>query len=207
MGPERWREVERLYHAALEREQDQRAEYLQASFGEDQALRQEVEGLLAYQGQVHSFLEVPAPEIVAQQQRGKLETGQGFRLSTGDKLGPYEIQRPLGAGGMGEVYCARDNRLGRTVALKILSARVTEQAGMRRRFETEAKTISSLNHPHICTLYDLGCQEGVDYVVREYLEGQTLAERLKKGPLPPDQVLDYAVQMTDALDSAHRHGV
>jgi serine/threonine protein kinase/Tol biopolymer transport system component len=128
-------------------------------------------------------------------------------LSDGARLGPYEILAPIGAGGMGEVYRARDSRLGRTVAIKILSEHLSIQPQFRERFEREARAVSSLNHPHICTLHDLGCEGGVDYVVMEYLEGETLAQRLKKGALPPDRVLEYAIQVTDAIDTAHRHGV
>ena len=105
-------------------------------------------------------------------------------LATGSKLGPYEIQSPLGAGGMGEVYRAKDTRLGRTVAIKILPQGLAETPEIRQRFEREARAISSLNHPHICALYDVGRHEGTDYLVMEYLEGETLAARLEKGPLP-----------------------
>ncbi len=102
-------------------------------------------------------------------------------LEAGTRLGPYEILSPLGAGGMGEVYKARDTRLDRTVAIKLLLAHVADDPDLRQRFEREAKTISSLNHPHICTLHDIGQQDGIDYLVMEYLEGETLAARLTKG--------------------------
>ena len=107
-------------------------------------------------------------------------------LQPGTKLGPYEIQSQLGAGGMGEVYKARDTRLDRTVAIKVLPAHVADDPDLRQRFELEAKTISSLNHPHICTLHDIGQQDGIDFLVMEYLEGETLAARLTKGPLPTE---------------------
>ena len=128
-------------------------------------------------------------------------------LTNGTKLGPYEIVAPLGAGGMGVVYRARDTRLERTVAIKILPPHLSNDPKLRQRFEHEAKTISSLNHPHICTLYDVGQQDGIDFLVMEYLEGETLAARLAKGPLPLDQVLKYGVQIADALDKANRNGV
>jgi eukaryotic-like serine/threonine-protein kinase len=128
-------------------------------------------------------------------------------LATGAKLGPYEIQSPLGAGGMGEVYRARDTRLERTVALKILPAQFSSDPVRKQRFEREAKTISSLNHPHICVLYDVGHQDGMDYLVMECVEGETLAKRLEKAPLPLDQVLKYGAQIADGLDKAHRSGV
>jgi len=128
-------------------------------------------------------------------------------LAPGTKLGPYEIATPLGAGGMGEVYRARDTRLERTVAIKILPAQLSSDPIRKQRFEREARTISSLNHPHICVLHDVGHQDGVDYLVMECVEGETLAKRLEKGPLPLEQVLKYGAQIADALDKAHRSGV
>jgi len=128
-------------------------------------------------------------------------------LTSGAKLGPYEIIAPLGAGGMGEVYRALDTRLDRTVAIKILPSHLSDDAMRRQRFEREAKAVSSLNHPHICTLYDVGRQDGVDFIVMEYVEGVTLAARLEKGPLPTVEVLEYGIQLASALDKAHRNGV
>ncbi len=128
-------------------------------------------------------------------------------LALGTKLGPYEIVAPLGAGGMGEVYRARDTRLERTVAIKILPEQVSHDPVRKQRFEREAKTISSLNHPHICVLHDIGHQDGIDYLVMECVEGETLAKRLEKGPLPLEQVLKLGAQIADALDKAHRSGV
>src|ERR1022692_3157997 len=107
-------------------------------------------------------------------------------LTPGSRLGPYEVLAPLGAGGMGEVYRARDKRLDRDVAIKILSAALTATPAIRQRFEREARVIASLNHPNICTLYDVGHQDGADFLVMEFLEGETLASRLAKGPLPPE---------------------
>ena len=128
-------------------------------------------------------------------------------LSPGARLGPYEILSAIGAGGMGEVYRARDTRLERTVAIKVLPSHLSASPEARHRFEREAKTISALSHPHICALYDVGNQDGVEYLVMEYLEGETLAERLAKAPLPLPQVLRFAVEMADALDRAHRQGI
>jgi len=128
-------------------------------------------------------------------------------LPPGTKLGPYEIQGPLGAGGMGEVYRARDTRLERSVAIKILPAQFSADPVRKQRFEREAKTISGLNHPNICVLHDIGSQDGVDYLVMECVEGETLAKRLEKGPLPLEQVLRYGAQIAVALDCAHRSGV
>ena len=128
-------------------------------------------------------------------------------LSAGTKLGPYEIQAPLGAGGMGEVYRARDTRLERTVAVKVLPDHLSCDPESSQRFEREARTISSLNHPHICALYDIGTQDGIDFLVMEYLEGQTLADRLQRGALPVEEVLEIGIEIADALDKAHRQGI
>jgi serine/threonine-protein kinase len=128
-------------------------------------------------------------------------------ILSGKRLGPYEILSAIGAGGMGEVYRARDTRLNRIVAIKVLPTHLADKSDLRERFEREARTIGSLNHPHICTLHDIGHQNGIDYLVLEYLEGETLAERLKKGPLRLDQVLQYAIEIADALDKAHRKGI
>src|SRR5258707_1066496 len=120
-------------------------------------------------------------------------------LSAGARLGPYEILSPLGAGGMGEVYRAKDTRLDRTVAIKVLPTHLSANPDLRARFEREARAISTLSHPHICPLYDIGYQDGIDFLVMEYLEGETLAHRIKKCALPPEQVVQYAIQITDAL--------
>jgi eukaryotic-like serine/threonine-protein kinase len=128
-------------------------------------------------------------------------------IATGTRLSHFEISTLLGAGGMGEVYKARDTRLDRIVAIKVLPAHLADKPELRERFEREARTIASLNHPHICTLYDIGRQDGTDFLVMEYLEGETLATRLLKGPLPLEQALQYAIEIADALDKAHRKGV
>src|ERR1035438_3348672 len=128
-------------------------------------------------------------------------------LATGTKLGPYDIQSPHGAGGMGEVYQARDPRIDRTVAIKILPTQVSQDSDAKQRFDREARAISSLNHPNICALYDVGTQDGISYIVMEYLQGQTLANRLDKGPLPFGQLLKYAIDICEGLDRAHRSGV
>ncbi len=128
-------------------------------------------------------------------------------LAAGVRLGPYEVVSPLGSGGMGEVYKGRDTRLGRDVAIKVLPAHLIDDPDVKARFEREAKSISQLTHPHICTLYDVGSEGGVEYLVMELLEGQTLADRLEKGPLPTEQVVRFGVEIADALDRAHRAGI
>src|SRR5580704_54190 len=115
-------------------------------------------------------------------------------LTSGTRLGPYEIQSALGAGGMGEVYRARDSRLSRTVAIKVLPDHLSSSPEAKQRFEREARAISALNHPNICTLYDVGHQSGIDYLVMEFLEGETLADRLRRGKLPMEQTLRYATE-------------
>src|SRR5262249_5714577 len=128
-------------------------------------------------------------------------------LITGSRLGPYEIQSALGAGGMGEVYKARDTRLDRIVAIKVLPASLGSDPQFRERFDREARAISQLDHPHICALYDVGEQDGTPFLVMQYLEGETLEARLKRRPLPLDEALRYAIQIADALDRAHRAGI
>ena len=134
-------------------------------------------------------------------------------LSPGTRLGPYEITAQIGAGGMGEVYRARDTRLDRTVAIKMLPSHVAANPDVRQRFDREARAISSLNHPHICSLYDVGHQAGIDFLVMEYVDGETLAERLSRSgaakvpALRVEEVLRYGIEIADALDKAHRQGI
>jgi serine/threonine protein kinase len=128
-------------------------------------------------------------------------------LVAGTRLGPYEIVSPLGAGGMGEVYRATDTRLDRTVAIKVLNSSLDATPDLKARFEREARTISQLNHPNICTLHDVGHDNGTDFLVMEFIEGESLSARLKSGPLPPDQLLKIAAEVADALHKAHRAGI
>ena len=127
-------------------------------------------------------------------------------LTAGTKLGPYEILAMLGAGGMGEVYRARDTRLDRTVAVKVLASLLSSSPELKQRMEREAKAISSLNHRHICHLYDIGSQDGTDYMVMEFLEGETLAERLRKGAMPLNEIFKTGIAVAEALAVAHRQG-
>src|SRR4249920_2820536 len=128
-------------------------------------------------------------------------------LTPGTRLGPYEILNSLGAGGMGEVYLAKDTRLDRTVAIKVLPDDLSANPEIRARFEREARAASSLNHPNICALYDVGHQDGVDFLVMEYLEGENLAARINRGAIPTEELLRIAIQIADALDRAHRQGL
>jgi eukaryotic-like serine/threonine-protein kinase len=128
-------------------------------------------------------------------------------LAAGTRLGPYEISVPLGAGGMGEVYKGTDTRLDRTVAIKVLPEHVASDPELKHRFEREAKTLAALSHSHICPIHDVGNQDGVDFLVMEYLEGETLEQRLKKGMLPLDQALQIGIEIAGALAAAHRAGI
>ena len=128
-------------------------------------------------------------------------------LLPGTRLGPYAITASIGAGGMGEVYKATDTRLNRTVAIKVLPEHVASDPDLQQRFEREAKTLAALSHPHICHIHDVGRQDGIDFLVMEYLEGETLEQRLKKGALPLDQALQVGIQIADALAAAHRAGI
>src|SRR5215469_958505 len=205
MTPERWKLVGKLFNSALEREASQRGAFLLEACGGDEELRREVESLLAQEKPANRFLESSDAEAaVKEAAKGH---GDGAEKLIGKQLGSYQILALIGAGGMGEVYRARDTRLNRTVAIKVLPERLAERAEVRERFDREARTIASLNHPNICTLHDVGHQDGTDFLVMEYLEGETLAQRLKKGPLPLGQVLQYAIEIADALDKAHRKGI
>ena len=196
-----WSRVEEIYHAALERSPELRAGFLAEICAADSDLRREVESLLAQSGDA---LDTPAWAHITANQEPWLETPL---LQTGTALGPYEIIRRIGAGGMGEVYLGRDKRLNRVVALKVLPAYLRLDPARKKRFEREVKTISTLNHPHICTVYDVGQQDGIDFFVMEYLEGDTLAKRLERGHLPIEDVLRHSIEIADALSQAHLHGI
>ena len=202
MTPERWQQIERLYHAALERPAAERPAFLDAACADDADLREEVDSLLAAAARGNTFLEVSALQVTARALASELP-----RLAVGQRVGSYEIQAPLGAGGMGEVYTARDTRLDRTVAVKVLSPAYADNVVWRQRFERESRALAALSHPHICHVFDVGRDGGVDFLVMEYLEGETLAARLAKGPLPLDQALRYGIEIADALAQAHRRGV
>src|SRR5215469_10015190 len=189
MTPERWQRIETLYHSALEHEPAQRFSFLDQACGSDRELRREVEPLLAQHASRDGPLDRPALDTGAEPTQ--------TQLAIGSQLGPYKISGSLGAGGMGQVYKARDTRLGREVAIKILSERFSD------RFEREARAVAALNHQHICTLYDVG----PDYLVMELVEGETLAERLKKGALSMEQTLQFGIQIAEALVAAHAKGI
>jgi serine/threonine protein kinase/dienelactone hydrolase len=195
---ERWKAIDDLFHAALQVEENQREQFLQNACNGDRDLRSEIESLLLHDALHGSTLEGKRPYAALT---------HGMRLATGTHIGPYHVESLLGAGGMGEVYKARDTRLDRTVAIKVLSWTLAGEARFRERFAGEARAVSRLAHPHICTLYDVGEQHGMSYLVMEYLEGETLAQRLEKGAVPLGEALTIAAQIAEGLEEAHRHGL
>lgn len=204
MTPKRWQQVRGILESAMELRPTDRTAFLDRQCGADPSLRQDLDKLLSAEGKLgSSFLESP----VAEQVSVALNTTPSTILAAGVRLGPYEVQALLGAGGMGEVYRARDTRLSRIVAIKVIPRSLSSDPLWRQRFEREARAISALQHPNICTLHDIGHQDGTDYLVMEYLEGETLASRLQKGRLRLDQTLRYATEVADALDAAHHRGI
>src|SRR5262245_47865410 len=202
MKPERWHKIEKLYHSALEREAEQRAAFLAEACAGDDSLRREVESLLVHQSQAENLLESPVMEVAAK----SLDDDQNGSMA-GQSLGSYKILSRLGAGGMGEVYRARDTRLDRTVALKILPLGVAADAERMRRFVREAKAASALNHPNVATIYEIGQADGVNFIAMEYVEGQTLAARIDGHPLKISEIIEIGSQIADALDEAHGKGI
>src|SRR5215470_4953018 len=206
MDPDRWRQIEDLYHAALKRASGERAAFLDAACDRDQDLRQEVESLLAHDEQAQRFITSPPDTIAAEL------LAAGRRPSpVGSSLGHYQILSLLGKGGMGEVYRARDARLSREVAIKLLPAIFSTDKDRLRRFQQEARAAGMLNHPNVLTIYDIGAasQEdgGAPYIVSELLTGETLRERLRRERLPLRRVINYALQIARGLAAAHEKGI
>jgi len=205
---ERFQKVEQLYHAALERKEDDRRAFLVSACGGDDGLLREVESLLGYEGQASGFIEEPAVEVAARRLGpDPVESGtREPRLRAGTCLGSYEILSLIDAGGMGEVYRARDTRLDRDVAVKVLSADVPGPERVKR-FEREARAAGALNHPNVLTVHDVGMHEGAAYLVTELLDGKTLSERLREGRLLPRKAVEIAVQLSRGLSAAHEKGI
>lgn len=205
MDRERWEHLERLYHAALARSAEERAAFLAETCAGDEGLQRDVESLLA-QATSEGILAGPAvaaiPDLAASDARGLHPD-----LRSGTLVGPYRIDRLLGRGGMGQVYRAHDTKLRRDVAIKVLPAESLSDAMARARFLREARAAAALNHPHICTIHEIGEAEGRTYIAMELIEGRTLSARLSEGPVPADEAVRYGVQLTEALAHAHERGV
>jgi Tol biopolymer transport system component len=202
MPTDRWRRVEELYHQALTCDESQRATFLRQACADDEALRRDVESLLKHEGTAAGFLAAPALEVAAQ---AMAEDPAAF--FTGRRFGSYTIHSPLGAGGMGEVYRARDSKLGRDVAIKVLPRIFTADPDRLARFEREARILAALNHPHIGAIYGLEDAEGELGLVLELVEGPTLQDRLATGPLEIKTALTSARQIAEALEAAHEKGI
>src|SRR5712691_7521435 len=202
MTPERWQHIDRLFHSALERVPEERASFLTEACGDDESVRSDVEALIAAHEQSGEFLDAPAYEIAS----GKL-ANDSAELAVGEALGHYKILGTLGTGGMGEVYLAQDSRLGRKVALKLLSATFTGDPERLRRFEQEARAASALNHPNILTIHEIGSENGLQFIATEFIDGETLRHRLRERPLHISDAVHIAVEVAEALTAAHAEGI
>jgi serine/threonine protein kinase len=203
MEAERWRKVQQVYHSALEQQADSRAAFIATACGGDEEMRQEVESLLAHSDASDAFLERPAMHIAAKQQA----RDEAKWKMAGKTMSHYRVIQELGAGGMGVVYLARDETLERQVALKVLPAGSLADETARKRLRKEALALAKLSHPNIETIYELGSQDGVDFLVTEYVAGATLADRLANGPLPESELLKIASQIGSALEEAAGNGL
>src|SRR5580704_1197178 len=203
LSSDRWPQLEALFYEAYALEPALRKTFLDQHCGADAVLRKEVESLLASADQPLDFLEKPI-QAAAQQM---ISAPPGRALQPGARFARYEIISVAGAGGMGEVYLARDTQLKRNVALKLLAPALTRDERGLRRFEQEAQAASALNHPNILTVYEFGQVDGVHYIATEYIEGQTLRQRIKTGPIETEAALDISSQIASALAAAHAQGI
>ena len=202
MKAERWQQVERLYHASLERGAEERADFLEEACAGDEGLRREVESLLAYEARAENFIESPALEVAA-----KMMAEDASALA-GQTISHYKVISRLGAGGMGEVFLAEDTRLERRVALKFLPTHLTQDKRHLQRFQQEARAVAALSHPNVCIIHEvLETEDGRHCIVMEYVEGATLRERIAESRMKVDEALDAAIQVASALTSAHAAGV
>src|SRR5262245_3814202 len=202
MTPERWKRVKEIFQAALERAPAERAAFVSRECGEDEALLQEVDSLISSNDRTGTFIDAPAYEAAA-----KLFGDDRAELKPGQMIESYEIVSFISRGGMGEVYLAHDKRLGRRVALKLLPSGVTKDANRLRRFEREARTASALNHPNIITIFEIHTIDSSLMIATEFVEGVTLRHRLAEGPMEILESLHIAIQIADALATAHKAGI
>src|SRR5256886_907610 len=202
MQPERWQQINRLFHSALEQEPRRRAAFLAQECAHDRSLLREVEELIASHEQAQDFIERPASDLAA-----ALLAREQNGLAPGQAVGSYQIVSVLGAGGMGEVYLAKDTRLGRQVALKLLPPQFIINADRLRRFEQEARAVSALNHPNIVTIHEVGRDHGSQFIVTEYIHGQTLRQRMQETAISLRLALELSIQVSSALESAHAAGI
>src|SRR5262245_39371378 len=202
MKPEQWEKVDQIYHGVLQCAPDERAAFLDRACAEDQKLRHEVESLLAHDVAAQNFI-TPSQNLVA----AGLLAAIPARSLIGTNLSHYRILAPLGRGGMGEVFLATDTELGRKVALKLLPAHWMSDAERVRRFKQEARAASALNHPNILTVHEIGNVDDRHFIVSEFVEGDTLRQRMQSGPIAAGTALEIAAQMASALAAAHRAGI
>src|SRR5438093_8547326 len=202
MTPEQLQTIEEIFYAALEQEPDQVAQFLETTCEGDELLRGEVEALLALRQRVGSFIETPAVGIATR----IIQNGQADLL-VGRTIGHYKLSERIGTGGMGEVYLATDITAGRKAALKLLPARFTGDAERLKRFEQEARALVGLNHPNILTVYEIGEDHSIHYIASELIKGETLRQRLKRGPMQLSEAVDVTIQVASALAAAHQTGI
>jgi len=202
MADARWQKVREVFDSALSRRPEERHNFVNEACGEDKLLLAEVESLLSSHDSAKSFMETPAVAKVADVIEAKAK-----KLHAGKRFGHYEIIKQIGAGGMGEVYLAKDTRLDRKTSIKILRGHLAQDEERMQRFVREAKSASALNHPNIITIYEIGEIDDTQFIAIEYIEGETLRELLKGSPLKLKSTLEIAIQVAGALDAAHRAGI
>jgi len=202
MTPERWQKIEELYHAALERDDVRRGDFLDEACAGDDPLRREMETLIAAYETAGHFMETPPKDVMA-----RMFDDEREQLMIGRTLGHYQLRALLGAGGMGEVYLADDTQLGRKVALKLLPGEFTRDRDSVQRFKQEARAISSLNHPNIVTVFEIGQSDDLYFIATEFIDGQTLRRRMMESPMKLPDALDVAIQTASALTAAHEAGI
>lgn len=197
MNPERWKQIDQIFHAALNRDPSARASFLADACKDDESLRTEIEALIASHEKESSLFDSPASDLAA----------EFLGKDQKDKIAHYQILKKIGSGGMGEVYLAEDTRLNRKVALKLLPSEFTNDLDRVRRFEREAKTASALNHPNILTIYDIGQFDSSSFIASEYIDGETLRQRMRESKMSLKEILAISIQVAEALDAAHSAGI